>query len=102
MSNEIEYTSGDWKAVQGIDGDETRWGVIQSLDGSDEGFCIATIENGAPGDTLDTEAANAHLFAASKELLAVAERVVAGGMSFPKYERELAKSAIAKAKRERE
>lgn len=32
------------------------------------------IDNGAPGDTLETEAANAHLFAAAKELLVACRR----------------------------
>ena len=50
--------------------------------------------------TPDPGEANAHLIAAAPELLALAERIVAHGMSFPKYERDLAIAAILKAKGE--
>ena len=62
----VEYTKGPWKAIDGTYYEEERWGVY--VDGPMQ-YHIATIENGAPGDTLDTEAANARLIAAAPELL---------------------------------
>ena len=70
--NNPEFTPGDWKPAQGgspLDPDDaTRWTVNAEVDGVL--YCVATIENGAPGDSLQTEKANAHLFAASKDLYA--------------------------------
>ncbi len=67
-------TPGKWKAEKADinaefdDVDETRWSVL-AYDEDGNGFFVATIENGAPGDTLETEASNARLMAAAKEML---------------------------------
>lgn len=50
-----------------------RWSVM--ADRGDKHFFVATIENGAPGDTLETEKANAGLFAASHEMVAEIKRL---------------------------
>ena len=65
MSADVNHT-GDlpWRPFKGAEDEPDRWLVV-----SDFGYHIATIENGAPGDSLDTEEANAHLFAASPEML---------------------------------
>lgn len=62
------HTPGEWKAVAR----KKRWSVWAEgeLDGTPALFKIAEIDNGAPGDTLDTEEANAKLFAASKKMFA--------------------------------
>lgn len=62
------HTPGPWKPLKGADGDETRWVVVQNVDGGRE-YLIATIENGAPGDYLETEGMNARLIAASPIML---------------------------------
>ena len=61
-----QHTHGPWIALTGLDDDPQRWGVY--VDGAMH-YHIATIENGAPGDTLDTESSNARLIAAAPELL---------------------------------
>jgi hypothetical protein len=65
---ETQHTPGAWIAVKAdINGDDpNRWAVC--VDGDPQYF-LATIENGAPGDTLDTEEANARLIAAAPDLL---------------------------------
>jgi hypothetical protein len=74
------HTPGPWKAIQAdLHGDpdapdRNRWSVC--LDG-EVPFLIATIENGAPGDTLKTEEANARLFASAPDLLAACKRLLA-------------------------
>lgn len=71
--SEAKHTPGEWVAVANR---RQRWFVFASEKTDDrcEGACvmwpIAKILNGRPGDTLETEAANARLFAASKDLLA--------------------------------
>lgn len=67
-------TPGPWKAVLGIDEEPHRWAVV--VDGPRE-WHIATIMNGAPGDTLATEASNARLFAAAPKLLAACKATAA-------------------------
>lgn len=69
--SETKPTAGPWRAMQGVEDDETRWGVVTS----DGEFLVAVIDNGAPGDTLATEAANARVMAASRELLDAAKAV---------------------------
>ena len=66
-------TPGEWIAIKGSDEDTERWGIY--TDGSKH-YHIATIENGALGDTLDTEEANARLIASSKDLLEALEHCV--------------------------
>lgn len=65
---EVQHTPGTWIAVNADinDSDPNRWSVC--VDGEAQYF-IATIENGAPGDTLGTEEANARLIAAAPDLL---------------------------------
>lgn len=65
---QVKHTPGPFLAVKGIEGDEMRCGVFTL-----QGYHIATIENGAPGDFCDTEYANALLFAAAPEVLAALE-----------------------------
>jgi hypothetical protein len=62
----IAKHTGDtpWRTFKGSDDEPERWTVV-----SDYGYLIATIENGAPGDSLDTEEANASLIAAAPDLL---------------------------------
>lgn len=60
-------TSGPWKASKGVEDEPDRWAVV--VDGPIE-FFVAEIQNGAPGDTLRTEAENAFLMAAAPELRA--------------------------------
>lgn len=65
-----KHTPGPLKASKGWDGDPERWVVVT------EGkirYHIATIENGQPGDTCQTEGYTARLFAAAPELLEAAE-----------------------------
>lgn len=64
------HTPGPWSARKADEEDRTRW--IVCVDGP-KPFWVATIENGAPGDTLETEAANARLIAAAPELLKAAK-----------------------------
>ena len=84
MSEIHEITKGIWRY------DEDIAEVYTEGDDEDGPREVASVWGIADGRAIS----------ATKELLAVAERVVAGGMSFPKYERELAKAAIAKAKGE--
>ena len=61
-----QATAGPLKAVRGADDDENRWIVV--VDGPLQ-YHVATIENGQPGDCLETEGATAKLFAASRNAL---------------------------------
>lgn len=54
--------------------DENRWSVLASNTKGD--FFIATIENGAPGDTMATEEANARLIAAAPDLLDACQQIL--------------------------
>lgn len=63
-------TTGYFEASKGSEFEPDRW-IIQTR--SEPHYLIATIENGQPGDTLDTEEATAHIFAASKDLLEALE-----------------------------
>lgn len=66
------FTPGPWQAIKGVEAsDEMRCGVSAMRDGI--GYLVATIENGAPGDSCDTEFSNARLIAAAPELYALAE-----------------------------
>lgn len=70
-------TPGPWIASTGFEDEEDRW--IVTVDGGDTGmnYVIAMIHNGAPGDTLETEEANARLFAAAPDLLAALKELTA-------------------------
>jgi hypothetical protein len=60
------HTPGKWKAVKGMEDEPDRWGIV--VDGPQQ-YIIAIVHNGAPGDSLDTEEANAQLMAAAPEML---------------------------------
>lgn len=73
-----KHTPGPFKAIQANcmdmdDEDDTRWSVVTNWPRQ---YFVATIENGAPGDTLRTEEANARLFAAAPDLLAACREAV--------------------------
>lgn len=72
--SESKHTPGPWKAGVGVDGEADRWGVWAAY--GNRQWHIATVENGAPGDTLETEAATAHLIAAAPDLLAAVEAML--------------------------
>lgn len=64
-TNQEKHTPGPWSAQQLT---PDRWTIV-----ADQGvrrYHIATVENGQPGDTLETEGATARLMAAAPELLA--------------------------------
>lgn len=63
------HTPGPWKWGKGVDDDPTRCFVTQSVP-DEPTFVIAQIENGAPGDSLETEKAKARLMAEAPALLA--------------------------------
>lgn len=70
----MEYTKGPWRAERAdiYNDDPNRWSVLsRQPDGSS--VFVATIENGALEDTLETEGANARLIAAAPELLEVVQ-----------------------------
>lgn len=75
MNVEDSITPGPWKAEQvDMDGDDpNRWSVLTS--GLDRDYFVATVENGAPGDSLATEEANARLMASAPEMLEVLREV---------------------------
>ena len=98
------HTPGPLKASRGWDGDPERWVIV--TDGRNA-YHIATIENGQPGDSCETEGHTAHLFAASLELLALASHVVAMAddvylVGHPEWQAivDEARAAIAKAETE--
>ncbi|MEP3477988.1 MAG: hypothetical protein ABJZ55_01960 [Fuerstiella sp.] len=72
-------TPGSWKAIRADihggddDPDCDRWAVV-AVRGEREYF-VAAIENGAPGDTIETEGANARLIAALPEMLELLREV---------------------------
>ncbi len=75
--SEAKHTPGPWKAeqVDVLGNDPTRWAVL-----SDGGWVVASIENGIPGESLETEAANAAYIVracnAHEDLLAALEAMV--------------------------
>lgn len=69
----VPHTAGPLKALKGSEFETDRWTVVTE---GERAYLIATIENGQPGDTLDTEAATAYLFAAAPELLAALKAVL--------------------------
>ena len=71
--SDAKHTPGDWMAD--VTGRSKRWRVYaRVLDGPS--YVVAAVHNGAPGDTLDTEAANARLIAASPCLLAICVEMI--------------------------
>lgn len=65
-----KHTPGPWTASMGTEDDNERWCVL-----NEAGYLLATVENGAPGDTLETEEANARLIAAAPDYHANAQRL---------------------------
>lgn len=61
-----KHTPGTFVAVKGMEDEPDRCGVV--VDGPRQ-WIVAVIHNGAPGDTMETEGWNAHLFAAAPDLL---------------------------------
>ena len=59
---------GPWKSHLGAEDDPERWIVV--ADNGTRPYIIATVENGQPGDTLDTEKATADLIAAAPKMVA--------------------------------
>lgn len=59
----LEVTEGDCFGEEESD----RWSVVKDVGGAK--YFVATIENGVPGDTLETEKANAELFARSRTVI---------------------------------
>lgn len=59
------HTPGPWRAVKGSEFDSERWQIV--FDGP-YSWIVATVENGQPGDTLETEGHTAHLIAAAPEM----------------------------------
>lgn len=74
MQRGVEHTPAPWKAVQGNDGEPERWLVVAD---AERQYHIAVIENGQPGDCLETEGATAHLIAAAPELLDAVKNFIA-------------------------
>lgn len=77
-----EHTPGEWVASKGTEDEDERWLVVTE---GRLGFHIAEIQNGAPGDTLQTEAANARLIAAAPEMLTAlrkAEQFIVNGIEW--------------------
>ncbi len=77
--SQTTHTPGKWVAEKGMPGEPDRWCVIveTTLQGQDGGYIVAVIENGCPGDTLDTEEANARLIASAPQLAEDLARVTA-------------------------
>ena len=76
----VVHTPGPWKAeradmhaVDDEDRDPHRWSVMTDREGPD--YFIATIENGAPGDTMRTEEANAKAIAAVPTMIEFLQEV---------------------------
>ena len=74
------HTPGPWKALKGHDEDPERWIVV--TDGK-LNYHIAVIENGAPGDTLETEGFNARMIAQSPAMFALIESLIHVAQSGP-------------------
>lgn len=94
------HTPGPWAALKGTEDESERWGVYQ--DTGPAKWHLATIENGAPGDTLKTEESNARLIAAAPDLLAACVALVrwrdGGGGNLQRDDViAAARAAIAKA-----
>lgn len=77
-----KHTYGEWVTLPPLKaGKHWKVGVRGTLAGhplagKEVTWLIASIDNGAPGDTLDTEAANARLIAAAPTLLAAVEEAL--------------------------
>lgn len=103
-----KHTPGPFKVLIGAEDDEDRCSIVSA---GPVPYHIATIENGQPGDCVETELATAHLFAAAPDLLEAledilnaSERLPAGHPSATEEERrnmsiaaDKARAAIAKA-----
>lgn len=76
MSDPAKHSPGPWKADKGHEDESERWTVI--ADNGTQPYLIAVIENGQPGDTMETEEATARLIAAAPEMLSMLYRVHGG------------------------
>lgn len=94
--SEAKHTPGPWKYVPDDDGIPAA--TIQAADGSAVGSLFGRLRDGSSIDGREETEANGHLMAAAPDLLAVAKRVAAGGMSYPKFDRDLAAAALRKVK----
>ncbi len=70
------HTPGEWEAMPPKKigkhwrvGANAKLGGNGAIGGASVLYYVATIDNGAPGDTLETEEANARLIAAAPEML---------------------------------
>lgn len=71
--SEVTHTPGPWKATKGHEDEPDRWVIVAA---GEKHFHIATIENGQPGDTLETEGHTARLIAAAPEMLEALQRTL--------------------------
>lgn len=69
-----QHTPGPFKAQQGAESEPDRWTIV--ADNGTMPFLIATIENGQPGDTVETEKYTAQLFAAAPALVAALKKSI--------------------------
>ena len=67
--SQTKHTPGPWMARKGAEDEPERWIVV--ADNGTRPYHIATIENGQPGDTCETEGHTARLIAAAPEMKAV-------------------------------
>jgi len=102
MKECVAHTPGPWKSDRGVDDDPTRCFVTQAIQGQPE-YVIAEIQNGAPGDCLETEVANARLIAAAPDLLLASREILSNYGPPSEYDQpyremwERLSTAIAKA-----
>lgn len=99
------HTPGEWVAIPPRrKGKHWRVGVGHPESADGRAYLLAIIDNGSPGDTLETEGANARLIAAAPALLFACERLlgVIDGRDppDPAFAVEFARAAVAKAKGE--
>lgn len=66
---ETKWTPAPWKASKGAPDEPNRWLIL--ADDAERPYLLATIENGQPGDCLETEGHTAALVAAAPDLYAV-------------------------------
>ncbi len=69
----MKHTPGPWKALKGHDRESDRWTVV--TDGK-LNYLVAVIENGQPGDTLETEGHTAAIIAVAPEMYALVESLI--------------------------
>ena len=70
--SESKHTKGPWYCETDHEGEPERWAIYRK---EEPHYSIAVIENGAPGDSLDTEEATANLIAAAPDMLEALEEL---------------------------